>query len=149
MSRWIRIPNRLMRNLRNRNLLKDQSGGTLLEMALVLPPFFLLLFGFFEFSIVLFGYCSATYASRVTVRYAAVHSSTSLAPCTATSVTAMATAQLWAPSGTATITPTWTTSNTIGNTVKVTISIAYPNALPVISGASVTVTGSAQRTIMR
>jgi Flp pilus assembly protein TadG len=129
--------------------LSDQSGGTLLEMALVLPSFFLLLFGLFEFAIVLFGYCSATYVSGATARYAAVHSSTSLAPCTTASLTTLAAAQLWAPSGTTTITPTWTPSNTAGSTVNVTISIAYPNALAVLSSAQVTVAVTAQRTIMR
>jgi Flp pilus assembly protein TadG len=137
------------RRLRGRGL-KDQDGGTLLEMALVLPPFFLLLFGLFEFSIVLMGYCSATYACRVGARYASLHSTTSLAPCNAACLTSLVTAQMWAPSGTVSVSaPTYTPSNTVGSTVKVSVTVAYPTALAVISTATITISGTAQRTIMR
>jgi Flp pilus assembly protein TadG len=138
-----------MPKLRATRVMRDQSGGTLLEMALVLPPFFLLLFGLFEFAVVFFGYCSATYVCRVATRYASVHSSTSLAPCTASCITTLVTAQIWAPSGTVTVTPTWSPSNTVGSTIQVSVTVAYPDGLAVISGAQISVKGYAQRTIMR
>jgi len=128
---------------------RDQSGGTLLEMAVVLPPFFLLLFGLFEFSIVMLGYCCAAFAGREAARYASVHSSTSVSPCTTASIQALAKTQIWAPSATITVTPTWPSGNTVGNTVKISISVAYPVGLAVISLSTVTVTGYAQRTITR
>ncbi len=128
---------------------RDQNGGTLLEMAVVLPPFFLLLFGLFEFSIVLLGYCSAAFACREGARYASVHSSTSISPCTTASIQALVKNQIWAPSATVTVSPTWPSGNTIGNPIKISVSVDYPVGLAVISVADVTVTGFAQRTIMR
>jgi len=134
---------------RFKRALRDQSGSTLLEMAVVLPPFFLLLFGLFEFSIVLLGYCSASFACREAARYASVRSSTSISPCTTASIQALVKTQIWAPSATVTVTPTWASGNTIGDPVKISVSVAYPVGLAVISVSTVTVTASTQRTIMR
>jgi Flp pilus assembly protein TadG len=134
---------------RCRRGLRDQGGGTLLEMAVVLPPFFLLLFGLFEFSIVLLGYCSAAFACREAARYASVRSSTSISPCTTASIQALAKTQIWAPAATITVNPTWPSGNTIGNTVKISVSVAYPVGLAVLSLSTVTVTAATQRTIMR
>jgi len=134
---------------RCKRALRDQRGSTLLEMAVVLPPFFLLLFGLFEFSIVLLGYCSASFACREAARYASVRSSTSISPCTTASIQALVKTQIWAPSATVTVTPTWASGNTIGDPVKISVSVAYPVGLAVISVSTVTVTASTQRTIMR
>ena len=131
----------------SRGRLRAEHGGTLLETALVLPPFFLLLFGLFEFSIVLCGYCSSTYVSRIAVRYASMHSATSLAPCTSTCISTIVRAHIWAPSGSVTVIPTWSPGNTVGSTINISISIAYPVGLPFIP--AMTMTSSAQRVITR
>jgi Flp pilus assembly protein TadG len=148
---WRGFPSRLPRLPPDpiRSSLKDQSGGTLLEMALTLPPFFLMLFGLFEFSIILFGYCSATFACREAARYASVHSSTSLAPCTSSAIKTLVASQIWAPTATVTVTPTWAGGNTIGQTVSIAVTVAYPLGLTVISTSTITVGGSATRTIIR
>jgi hypothetical protein len=46
------------------SLAKDQHGNTLVEMAIVLPCFFLLLFGLFQFAQICYGYNAANYAAR-------------------------------------------------------------------------------------
>jgi hypothetical protein len=47
----------------------------LIETAPVLPIFVLLMLGLFTFSIVLFGFCNATYAARVGARFDGLNSS--------------------------------------------------------------------------
>ncbi len=143
------LRNALLRKITPVRLIHDQRGGTLIEMTIVLPIFFLLLFGIFEFSIILCGYCSATFACRAGTRFASVRSSTSIVPATTASVTSAVTAQVWAPSGTITVTPTWPSGNTVGNTVNVAVTIVYPMGLLVVSTAGVTVSSSAQRAIVR
>ena len=101
-------------------LLEEDRGGAAIEMAVVLPVFFILLFGLFSFAIILFGYGNATYASRAGSRFASLHSATSLSPCTASSVQSFVMPFLWAaPSGGVTVATTWSPSNTVGSTVNV------------------------------
>jgi Flp pilus assembly protein TadG len=131
-------------------LLAGQCGSTALETALVLPTFFLLVFGLFYFSIVLFGFCNATFASRAAARYACLHSSTSLAPATTASVQAVASPYLpGAPLATTTVLPTWSPSNTVGGTVTVSITLVYSVGIPFTTLRSITVGSTAQRTILR
>jgi hypothetical protein len=105
---------------------REESGATLIEMAVVLPTFFLLLFGFFNIAIALFGYCDASYAANVAARYASLHSLTSSSPATVASVKAVITASLYIPGGG---TPTLIVSYSAnGNIVgqPVGIGIVYP-----------------------
>ncbi len=127
-----------------------ELGATAIETALVLPTFFLLLFGIFNFAIVLFGYCNATYASRAAARYASLHSSTSLAPSTTASVQSVVTPFVLATqAGATTVTTVWTPSNTVGSTVTVSVTIAYTLGIPFSTLRNVSVGSSMQRTITR
>jgi len=122
----------------------------MLEMAVVLPTFFLLLFGMFNFAIVLFGYSNATYACRAGTRYASLHSATSLAPSSSATVRSIVTSYLWAaPSAGVTVTTTWSPSNTVGSSVQVFVKIVYPIGVPLLSLRQITVGSSAQRTVIR
>ena len=126
-----------------------EEGATALEISLLLPVFFLLLFGFFSFSIVIFGYCNASYACIAAARNASLHSGTSLAPATTSSIQGFVTPYLWAaPTSGTTITTTWTPTNAVGNTVKVAVSIVYPVRIPLFALKSLTVGSSAQRVIL-
>ena len=130
--------------------LNDRSGQALIEMAVVLPVFFLLLFGLFSFSIILFGYGNASFACRLGARYASLHSSTSLAPCSSSSITSLVTPYLWAGAqNQVTVATNWSPGNTVGSTVSVSVSIVYPTGIPYFSLTQVTVGSTAQRTIMR
>jgi Flp pilus assembly protein TadG len=129
---------------------RDKRGSTLVEVAVILPTLFLFLWGLFDFSIVLFGYSNATYASRAAARYASLHSSTSLAPSNAVAVQNVATQYLWAaPAGGVTVTTTWSPANTIGGTVNVFVKVAYPVGVPLLTLHQITVASTAQRTIQR
>lgn len=144
-----RLPSFLVTRRRG-DLREDELGSTVLETAFVLIPFLLLLFGLFSFSIVLFGYCNATFSSRAAVRYASVHSSTSLAPCTIASVTAVITPYLAVtPGATITVTPAWPSGNTVGSTVTVSVKLVYSMGIPFTTLKTVTVGSTAQRTITR
>ncbi len=131
--------------------LRDECGGTLLEMAVVLPTFFLLLFGLFSFATVLYGYSNASYASRTAARYASMHSTASLTPCNTACVTGMATPMLYAaPAGGVTVTTTYGSGNVVGSSVTVFVKIAYAMQIPFFSGAkNVSVGSTAVRTIER
>jgi Flp pilus assembly protein TadG len=129
--------------------LREQSGQTALEMAFVLPTFFLLLFGLFQLSIALFDYGNATFAAREGVRYASVRSSASPSPCTSATVTAYVTNFLpTVTSSQLTITPTWASGNVIGGTVKVAVKIVYPINIPFFTLTSITMNTTAQRIIL-
>ncbi len=119
-------------------------------MALVLPVFFLLCWGFILLAFILFGYCSSTYAAKVAVRYAAVHGSSSPSPCTSAQLTTMAKQYLWGvPVSGTTVAPSWPTGNTnIGSLVTVTITVVYPTGIPFSTLHSVTIGTTATETIL-
>jgi len=125
---------------------RREEGSTLVETAIVLPTFFLMLFGFFNIMFVLFGYCDANYAANVAARYASLHSSTSANPATVASVKAVILANLYIPGG---ATPTLIVNysgngNTVGQPVG--IGILYP-AVPGMALKNENVTAQAFRYI--
>jgi Flp pilus assembly protein TadG len=117
---------------RLRRFVKDEGGQTLIELGIVLPSYFALLFGFFGFSVAFFGMMNANYACNVAVRYAAVHSSTSRSPVTTAQLQTLVTSNLWLP---ASMTPTVTITHTHSGT-------SYSNFTGVVVGdlAGATVT---------
>ena len=128
----------------------DDRGGAAIEMAIVLPVFFVLLLGLFSFAIILFGYGNATYGSRAGARFASLHSTASLTPCTAASVQNFVMPFLWAaPSGGVNVATVWNPSNVVGGTVNVTVTIVYPIGVSVLSAGHVTVASAAQRIVAR
>lgn len=132
-----------------RELLREETGSDLVETALVLPLYLMLIFGITSFAILFFAYCNATFASRAAVRYAVVHSSTSLAPCNAAILQGIVNPLLWgAPSGGVVVTPLWNLSNTIGSTVSVTIQMTYTHGLPYVSLSGLVVQVTSQGVIL-
>jgi Flp pilus assembly protein TadG len=110
---------------------RRQKGIAMVEYALVFPIFFMLVFGFVQFSLMLFTFNNATYASRVAVRYAVVHGSTADYSCTSTDISNIVSPLLWgAPSGGTTITTTWSPNNTPGSTVSISVAVQYKPLLP-------------------
>jgi Flp pilus assembly protein TadG len=142
----------MMRALRF--LWQDESGSNLVETALVLPLYLMVLFVLTSFAIVFFALCNATYAAKAAVRYAVVHSTTSFTLCTSTSCTTTAIQNLitpyllGAPSGGVTITPTWTPANTVGSTISITVKMLYPTGMPYGYLSNLVVTSTAQGTIL-
>ena len=114
-----------------RALYRDEQGGALIEAALVILLYFILIFGMMNVGIVLFAYTNTVYASKVAVRYAAVHSSASATPCTTNDVQNLIKPYLLgAPAGGITINSTWSPSNTVGSTFSVTVMLNFPTPLP-------------------
>lgn len=129
--------------------LDGEGGSNLIETALVLPVYFLLVFSLMSFAIILFAYCNANFAAMTAARYAATHSSTSLLPCTLSTIQGIVTPFLWgAPSGGATVTAAWSPSNTIGSTVTVRVSMTYTTAMPYTNLRGLVVTTNAQEVIV-
>ena len=123
----------------------DDDGSVLVETALVLPFYFLIIFGLISFAMIFFSYCSATYAAKAAVRYAAVHSATTLSPCTSSTIQTIVTANLWAtPTGGATITSQWSPNNSIGSVVSVTIKLNYGANMPFVNLTNFVGTASSQ-----
>jgi Flp pilus assembly protein TadG len=129
---------------------RDETGAMLIEMAVVLPTFFMLLFGIFSFSIALFGRGNAICAANEAARYASVHSATALVPSSTASVKSYAAGFLYAaPTAGTVISTTYSAGNVVGGTVTVTVSVTYSTGIPFYGIHNVTVTGSSQRTISR
>jgi len=130
--------------------LRRDEGQTLIEMAVTLPVFMMLLCGIASFAIVLFGWCNITYGARAAARYASIHSNTSLVPATTATVTAVVTPFLYAvATGGATTTVTYLPANTIGAKVSVNVQAKYGVTMPFTTYTSFTVASTAQRTITR
>lgn len=135
--------------LRARLFAYEETGANLVETALVLPVYFLVIFVFMSFSIVLFAYCNASYASRIAVRYAVVHSATSATPCTTSAIQSIVLPYLWgAPSGGVGIVPQWTPSNSVGSVVSVKVTLTYSTGMPYGYLNNMVATASAQGVIV-
>jgi Flp pilus assembly protein TadG len=130
-------------------LLSGEQGTELIEIAIVLPIYFALVFAITSFGIVMFAYCNASYAAKAAVRYAVVHSTATMNPCTATTIQSIVTPFLWgAPTGGVSINSSWTPSNTVGNTVTVTVTLTYSTGLPYVSLAGFVESASATGIIL-
>ncbi len=138
-------------------LLRTEEGTYTVEVALVMPVFVTLLFGFISVSLLLFAYCQATYAAQVEVRRASLCSNTSKGnPTTADTTTSVQNDMngrvLSTNGGSVTTTVNWSGGNTplnaIGNTVAVTVQVKYPVSLPFIPLSSITLSSTAQSLIL-
>jgi len=140
-----------------RTRLAGESGGAILEMAVAIPLYLLVIFGIFEYSIILFTYCNATYASRYAARYASMHSTSSLAPATVSQIQSMTTSMLFLSS---VLTPTVSVSylnpstgasstNTVGNIVQVNVSWTQTVKVPFGNTQSVSVATQGYQVISR
>jgi len=124
------------------SLAKDQHGNTLVEMAIVLPCFFLLLFGLFQFAQICYGYNAANYAVREATRYASLHSLNSVSPATFTSIENLVVPYMagngakLSPANcpTSCFSVTYSGTQTPGNTVTVAAGLQYCINLPYWKG---------------
>ena len=112
----------------------------MIEMALILPVYFMLVCGMVQMCLILFGSCNATYACRQAARYAAVHGTGAAYTCTTTDIQNVAKQYLWgAPQNGVTISATWPSGNNPNSYVKVVISMVYPVAIPFAKLTTITV----------
>ena len=122
----------------------------MIEMALILPVYFILVAGTVQICFVLFGYCNATYACRQASRFAAVHGTGSTYQCTSADLQTIANQYLWgAPAGHVAVTSSWSPDNNPGSTVTVKISMTYPTVIPFSTLNKITVGTAAQAYILQ
>jgi Flp pilus assembly protein TadG len=126
-----------------------QKGSAMVEYALVLSIFFMVVYGFVQFCLIIFGFDNATYASRIAVRYAIVHGSSAPYTCTATDISNIVSPLLWgAPSGGTSISANWSPNNSPGSTVSIKVTIQYTPKLPFFPSKIFTVGTTAYGTIV-
>jgi Flp pilus assembly protein TadG len=144
-----RVSRRLLR------LAPDQHGDGLIETAVVLPVFLMILFGIAQYAIVLLTYCNATYACRLASRYASMHSASSLAPDTISQIQGLVTARLFLnPAVTPTVSVNYYTlslspvSYAVGNNVgyAVQVSVTWTQTLKLLPSNINTFSVSTQNT---
>ena len=124
-----------MKNNRRRD---REEGSALLELALVLPVFLLVIFGILQCTLTLFAYGNITYASLAAVRYASLHSSSGSAPATSTSVRTMMTPFIWcALANDVSVMVTWSPSRNVGSTVQVQVNLPLAIPFPGVQGFSI------------
>jgi len=132
---------------------RNRRGQAIVELALVLPVFLLLLVGMMEFGLVLHDYVTVAEAARVGARAAAVHKDNA----TITAATKNAAPGLPADQLTVTISPELLAARTTDTAVTVTVVYPVPTYVPSITNpwsgeeyailpATVNVTG---RAVMR
>jgi Flp pilus assembly protein TadG len=147
---WISVRRRL-------RAFGGEAGQAAIEMAFVLPLFLATVFGMMQSALLLQTYCNATYACRNAARYASIHSSTSLAPSTASQIQTMVQTGLFLN---ASIRPTITVSylnpnnfavatNTVGNLVNVKATWGQSMVIPFMNTGSFTVTTQTYKMISR
>ena len=140
---------------------RNDDGATLVEIAVTLPIFFLLVFGLINFALVMFGFCNISYASRAAARYACLHSATSspdttVAQATTTANTATTISTLVGrfiyayPSNTYSSSLTYSGSgNQVGNTATVTVTITYNLSMPLFTYNGLTLKSTATGVIIQ
>ncbi len=135
-----------------REELGREVGSELIETAVVLPMYLMLVFGMISFAIVLFAYCNATFAAKAALRYAVVHSANSITPYTLTSVQGIVNPLLWgAPTCagcvTVSVSPT-SPSTTVGSAVSVNVTMTYSTGLPYVNLSGLVVTTTAKGVLL-
>jgi len=126
----------------------SQSGSAIVEFALVVPLYFMIIFGLIVLGMVFTGYCSAQYASQKAVRYAIVHGAESSSPCTSATISAYVKPFLWGGQNSSSVTTTWNPNNGAGSTVTVIVKLTYKTGIPFSTLSRVKVGVSSQGTIL-
>ena len=114
-----------------------EQGNTLVELALVLPVFFTVIVGFIYFAMVMFQICNVTYASRVAMRYACLHSAATAQPTSPGDVTGIVAPMIFLyPPNTPTVTLAYSNGNVIGSTASVTVTLSFQLGIRFSTAAS-------------
>lgn len=129
--------------------LRDDSGQSLIELALILPSFFILTFGLINFCMIMFGLGNLSFASRQAVRYACLHSNTSLLPVDQSKIDTLVAPYVFKyPNNTYSDQLTYPGgSNIVGATASVKITITYKVVLPFLTVPTIPLTFTASGTI--
>ena len=129
---------------------RSQAGDTMVETALCVTCYFMIVFAIIEFSQATFAWNFVSYAARNATRYASVHGATSQTIATAQSVTNVVLAQAVALNASnLTVSTTWTPNNQPGSTVQVKVSYLYKPLLVVVFPSVQTFSSTSQMVILQ
>lgn len=129
-------------------LRRVQRGGTLVELALVLPVFFLIIFGILDFGRAIWAYNTIAYAAREGVRYAIVRGSVNVHPATANDIGQIVIGQAnGLDPAKLTVTVTWLPNNNPGSKVMVQAQYNYVSIVPLLNLGTITMKSTANMVI--
>ncbi len=118
-----------------------EEGNTLVELALVLPVFFTVLLGFIYFAMLMFQICNVTYASRIAMRYACLHSMATAQPTSTQDITGIVAPMIFLyPANTSTTTLAYSNGNVAGSTASVTVTLSFQIGIHFSTAASGVIT---------
>jgi Flp pilus assembly protein TadG len=120
----------------------------MVEIVVVFPLVVLFIFGIIQYSTLTFNLNSAAYGSMEGVRYAAVHGTGSLAPCSAATVQSVVLASMpGVPKEAVTVATSWNPNNDPGSVV--TVSVNVKSWFNLVQNGSPTVGAKTQMTILQ
>ncbi|MGA2215083.1 MAG: TadE/TadG family type IV pilus assembly protein [Bryobacteraceae bacterium] len=129
---------------------RSQGGSAILETALSILCYFLIVFGMIEFSQATYAWNFVSYAARNATRYASVHGATSQSIATAQDVTNVVVAQAVAlNSSNLTVTTTWSPNNQPGSIVQVQVSYVYNPLLILVFRSAQTFSSTSKMVILQ
>lgn len=124
--------------------MRGRRGSTMLEGALVMTTFVILLVGSMDFGRLGFAYSSVTYAAHQAARFAATSGSASGHTASVANIQANADSNLLGLDATKlTVSVTWTPNNNPGSQVQVVVSYAFKPLVVPISSTSLTLKSTA------
>ncbi|HUB77365.1 MAG TPA: TadE family protein [Bryobacteraceae bacterium] len=128
--------------------MRGRRGSTMLEGALVMTTFVILLIGAMDFGRLGFAYSSITFAAHQAARFAATNGSSSGHAATAANVQSSANSNLLGLNpGSLTVLVTWSPNNNPGSQVQVQVSYGFQPLVVPISSSAVTLRSTAVDTI--
>ena len=114
---------------------RNQRGSNLVETALCLTVFLMILFGIIDFSRAIFAYNFVSHAARQGARYAVVRGQSSGHAASAGDVQDYVRQQaVTLNSSSVTVNTTWSPDNSAGSTVQVQVQYSFSPVLPYIPG---------------
>ena len=127
---------------------KNQRGSNLVETALCLTVFLMILFGIIDFSRAIFAYNFVSYAARQGARYAVVRGQASGHAASAGDVQNYVRQQAIAlDSSAVNVNTTWSPDNSSGSTVQVQVRYSFSPILPYIPGGSYSLSSTSRMLI--
>jgi len=123
-----------------------EVGSAIVESALSLTVFLMILFATMDFGRMVFAYNFVSYAAREATRYAVVRGTAH--PVDAPGLTTFVKNEAIGLDRSAiTVTPTWTPDHTPGSTVQVTVSYSFQPIAPYMPTGSITMNSTSKMLI--
>jgi Flp pilus assembly protein TadG len=138
---------------------RSQRGNAMLEGALSIWVFVMLMLGLMEFSMAVYAYNFVTYAANEAARYASLHGANASPAVTSTQITqrvqkqaaallaSRLTVEVWGGNGTQSNANLWPTGNQPGNVATVKVSYSVVPMAKIVFKSAITVTSTSKMTI--